>query len=130
MKVKLIFIALYIICQTVQAECNVLKSNSELEPDLTIIRDNVFVGPDYPNIDTLNIRTPAVIEGLSLVKIVVSDGGILDSPKIKVPVAHIIEDNFAKASIKVDLEKLGYFNIAIVYGTGACFKTFHKLVSE
>jgi hypothetical protein len=125
----IIFIALYAICQTAQAQCNVLQSNSEVEPDLSIIRDNVFVGPDYPNIDSLNIRTPAVIEELSLVKIVVSDGGILDSPKLKVPVAHIIKGNFAEASIKVDIEKLGDFNITIVYGTSACFKTFHKLVS-
>ena len=125
----IMFIALYAICQTVQAECNVLQSNSEIEPELSIIRDSVFVGPDYPNIDTLNIRTPAVIEKLPLVEIIVSDGGILDSPKLKVPIAHFIKDNFAEASIKVDIEKLGDFNITIVYGSSACFKTFHKLVS-
>lgn len=125
----LIFIAFNAFCQIVHAACNESQNSLEIEPELSYIRENVFVGSGHPKIDTLNIKAPVVIEELPLVKIIISDGGILDVPKFKIPLAHTIEGNFAEAAIEVDLNKIGDFNITFVYGTSACFKVFHKLVN-
>jgi hypothetical protein len=126
---KITFITLLGFCNLTQAECNEAQERAEMAPEINYIRNNVFVGASHPNIDTIILTVPSGLEGLSLVKIVVSDGGILGIPSYKMPLAFNLENGFAKTAIEVDLKKIGDFTISFQYTSNECGKAFYKLIS-
>ncbi|GAA5525617.1 hypothetical protein Maes01_02188 [Microbulbifer aestuariivivens] len=122
------FIILVLFGHPVHAACTESQNNVKMEPKVEILKESVFVGGDNPKIDELNIEVPSVIEGMKLSRILVSDGGILDTPTYKFPVQFSVDQNVAKLSFEVNLKDIGDFNLMYSYKSSECAKAFFKPV--
>jgi hypothetical protein len=127
---KLIFFVL-LLCEAciAQAACTDAQNKAEIDPDIKIVHGNVYVGPNHSGIDTITLKVPAIIEGLNLLSMNVNDGGILNVPKYKFPLAYDLTQEFSIAKLEVDLSSIGKFNVSFNYKSNKCNKSFFKLIN-